>query len=477
MGFLSFGRLLISEFAAMLRKVKRVHMSQQYNLVVIGTGPAGSTVAKQCRAAGWQVAIVDSQPFGGTCALRGCTPKKVLTHAAELYDWLQRMQGLGLSAEAVQIDWQALMRFKASLIDPIPDKRMQEYAEAGIDAFQGEARFVDATTVAVGEVRLTGRHLLVATGSRPATLGIPGEAYLSTSDDFLVLERLPKRIVFVGGGYISFEFAHIARRAGAEVCILHNEEQPLTQFDAGLVDGLVKASCELGIDLIVKAQVKEIEKHKGDLKAYAEVDGKTRSFAADLIVHGASRVANIDKLDLERAGIAHGKGGIAVNEYLQSPSNPAVYAAGDVADTPGAQLTTVANLHAAAVTANLLSGRCKTVDYTEIPSIVFTTPPLASVGLLEAGAKDQGLEFQVKSGSGEDWNSVKSLAACYSAYKLLIEQGSGRILGAHLLGPHAQEIINVFAVAIRHGLTVSDLQETTFGYPTGASNISEMLRL
>ena len=190
-------------------------MGGKFDLIVIGTGAGGSTVAHKCRKAGWDVAIIDSRPFGGTCALRGCDPKKVLVGAAELIDWNRRMKGNGVSAKSVEIDWQELMQFKKTFTEPVPENTERAYAKTGIAAFHGRVHFVDKTTVKIGDDKLTGRYVHIAAGAKPAVLNIPGDEYLTISTQFLEMEKLPKRIVFVGGGYIAFEFAHIASRAGA----------------------------------------------------------------------------------------------------------------------------------------------------------------------------------------------------------------------------------------------------------------------
>ncbi len=194
-------------------------MRKTFDLVVIGTGSAASTVASRCRAAGWQVAIVDSRPFGGTCVLRGCDPKKVLVGAAELMDWNRRMEGKGVHADQSRIAWPELMRFKRSFTDPVPKSREESFARAGIAAFHGRGRFVSPKAIQVGEDVLEGRYILVATGARPVGLAIPGEEYVTTSDQFLELDELPRRIVFIGGGYISFEFAHVAARVHSSALI------------------------------------------------------------------------------------------------------------------------------------------------------------------------------------------------------------------------------------------------------------------
>src|SRR5258708_21934352 len=181
---------------------------KNFDLVAIGTGAAASAVASRCRSAGWQVAIVDSRPFGGTCALRGCDPKKVLVGAAEVIDWGRRMEGKGVQAQQLRIDWPKLMRFKRSFTEPVPKHQEEEFAKAGIAAFHGRARFVGLSTVQVGEEVLEGRYVVIATGQRPADLKIPGEKHLTTSDQFLELGELPKRILCIGVGCISYHFCH-----------------------------------------------------------------------------------------------------------------------------------------------------------------------------------------------------------------------------------------------------------------------------
>ncbi len=217
-------------------------MEKKFDLIVIGTGAGGSTVAHKCRKEGWDVAIIDSRPFGGTCALRGCDPKKVLVGAADLIDWTRRMEGKGISSKSTEIAWQELMRFKRTFTEPVPENREKGYAKAGIRAFHGRTGFIDQTTVRVGDNTLTARFVHIAAGAKPAALGIPGEEHLTTSDQFLEMEQLPKRIIFVGGGYIAFEFAHIAARASAKVQILHRGARPLEGFDPDLVNSLVQAT-------------------------------------------------------------------------------------------------------------------------------------------------------------------------------------------------------------------------------------------
>ncbi len=448
---------------------------KKFDLIAIGTGSGASGPAYRCRTAGWEVAVVDSRPFGGTCALRGCDPKKVLVGAAELMDWNRRMQGRGISAQSANIDWRDLMRFKRSFTDPVPQRREESFSKAGIATFHGRARFVSPRSIRVGEDVLEARYFLVATGQKPATLGIPGEEHLTRSDQFLELDELPPRIVFIGGGYISFEFAHVAARAGKQATILHRSARPLPRFDPDLADQLVERTREIGIRVELEAQAGAIGKGAGGFSVHASLEGKQTVFEADMVVHGAGRVAEIEDLGLDVAGVKWNKRGVAVNEHLQSISNPSVYAAGDAAASGGPPLTPIAGYEGRIVASNLLKGNHLKPDYRGVPSVVFTTPPLASVGLHERTAREQGLRFRVKHEKTSGWYSSRRVAETCSGFKVLIEEGSDRILGAHLLGPDAGETINLFAFAIRSGLRAQELKEMIFAYPTHASDVGYMV--
>ena len=450
-------------------------MTRQFDVIAIGTGSAASAVASRCREAGWQVAIVDSRPFGGTCALRGCDPKKVLVGAAESVDWTRRMKGKGIQAANLQIDWPELMRFERSFAEPVPKRREDGFEKAGIAAFHGAARFAAQTTVQVREETLAGRYVVIATGQVPADLEIAGAEHLTISDQFLELDELPRRILFIGGGYIAFEFAHVAAIAGSQVTILHRGSRPLALFDPDLVDQLVERTRELGIDVHLGTEAIGIEKSSARLTVRAVASGKAGMFQTDMVVHAAGRVPEINDLNLDAAGIEWEKRGVRVNEFLQSVSIPAVYAAGDAAATGGSPLAPVASYEGLIVAANLLKGNHQKPNYLGIPSVVFTVPPLAAVGLSERGAREQNLKFRVKKEMTSAWYSSRRVAETYSGYKVLIEEGTDRILGAHILGSEAGEVINLFALAIRSGMRASDLKHMIFAYPTSGSNMTRML--
>jgi glutathione reductase (NADPH) len=448
-------------------------MERRFDLVVVGTGVT-SGVATRCREAGWTVAVVDSRPFGGTCALRGCVPKKILVGAAEAVHAAQAMHGLDVPGGILAIDWPRLAKFKRSLVDATPERTEQAWARIGVEQVHGRARFVGPTTLAVGDDTLVGRRVVIAAGAMPARLQFPGADRLVTSDQFLNLDRLPRRILFVGGGYIAFEFAHVAARAGARVTIVHRGSRPLPEFDPDLVDMLVRRTRELGIGVELEAEVSGVDVEGDHLTVRATQRGTEHRFETDMAVHSAGRVPEIDDLDLAAAGVEREKRGVTVNAFLQSVSNPEVYAGGDAAAS-GPPLTPKASHDVEVLTANLLEGNRRTAHYDGIASAVFTLPPLASAGLTEDAARAGQVEYRRSWQDTSGWFNTRRVGETASASKVLIAKDMGRILGAHLLGPHADEVINLFAIAIRLGIPATDLKDVLYAYPTYGSDIRFMV--
>lgn len=450
-------------------------MAHDFDVIVIGTGTAAGNIAGKCRQAGWSVAVIDRRPFGGTCALRGCDPKKILRRGPEIADAARRLAGQGIEPEGLRIDWPGLNAFKRRFTDPVPKKREQGFVKQGMATFHGTARFTGPTSVIVEGKQLQGRYIAIATGAKPRPLGFPGEEHVTLSDEFMELERLPRRILFIGGGYISFEFAHMAARAGAEVTVLTRGNRPLKGFEPDLVDRLLERSQEVGITFYAHATVEGMEKNDSGLRVQASMEGKRQFFEADLVVHGAGRVPAVDDLDLAKAGVKANKQGIEVNHYLQSVTNPAVYAAGDVAATEGPPLTPVSSLEGRIAAGNMLQGNHTRPDYTGIPSVVFTIPALSRVGLLEAEARAQGVDFSCKFSDMRSWYTTRRVGETHAAAKVLTENGTGRILGAHLLGAESSEVINLFSLAMRSGLQASHLKEFVSAYPSAGSDIGYMI--
>ena len=446
--------------------------THEFDTVVIGSGTSAHYAITTLNGAGQKIAVVDERPYGGTCALRGCQPKKYLVANAEAVAMAKHLEGIGLT-DAPRTDWAALQKLKNEFLDGISEEEVEDFNEAGIATFAGRATFVAEDELAVGEERLKATNIVIATGAVPRRSDIPGTELAHDSEYFLNLPRLPKRIVFIGGGYISFEFAHVAVYAGSEVTILHRSARPLKQFDPDMVDTVIEASEAAGISILVNEPPTRIEKTDAGLVIHGE-SGKR--YEADLVIEAVGRVPNLSVLDGDRGNVEHTARGVAVNEFLQSVSNPRVYAIGDCAAS-GAMLATVADEQGKIAARNILAGdEPKTADLSVVPSAVFTIPNLGSVGMTESEARAQGVDFRVNRGSPTGSPSSKRIGEKHAAYKILISNEDDTIVGAHLARHNASEVINIFALAIKYGIKAHDLADFLWAYPTSTSDLKNWVR-
>lgn len=445
---------------------------KEYDLIVLGSGGAGYRVAMRTAEAGWKVAVIESNKiWGGTCDNRGCIPKKVLVGAAEVADLSRRFQELGIVTRPAELDWEALIKFKTTFTNPVSSETKEPLQEAGIELYEGSPKFVNENTIEVNGEQLTAKHFHIAVGAKPMALTFDGAGHLITSDDFLNLKTLPKKIIFVGGGYVSFELAHVAARFGAKVTILHNDDHPLPMFDPDVVKTLIAASKEAGIEIALGAAVEKIEKTNEEILIHT-ADG--HKYTADTAVHGAGRPPAIDTLNLDAANVKYEQRGVVVNEYLQSISNPRVYAGGDAA-AAGPPLSPVARLHGAIVTDNLLGKKTKQPDYRSTPSVVFTGPPLAKVGLTEQEANDKGLDVIVHTEDMSSWFDAKRTNLKHTMAKTLIDKQTNKIIGAHIIGNHAEDLINMFALAIEARLTAEQFKAPIYAFPSPSDDARYLL--
>lgn len=449
-------------------------MERKFDLIVAGSGSAGASAAHAARERGWTVAIVDERPFGGTCALRGCDPKKILVAAARVVENGQRWTELGVLDRAPVLQWQGLMRFKRTFTDPVPAQREERLKEAGIVTLHGHAEFQGDGTISIDGKAFEATKFVIATGATEQHVA-QGDDQLLTSETFLALEALPKSLLFIGGGYIAFEFAHVAARAGSKVTILHNDNQPLRGFDSEVVAKLVALTREIGIEVFLNSAVTRVERDSVGVLVVATQDGQQRTYRAENGVLAAGRVPDLSDLGLDAAGIQWTKKGVKVNEFLQSTSNADVYACGDAADAGGRPLTPVAGYEGEIVAANLLDGNSRTASFEGLASIAYTIPALAMAGLTETQTRDRGMNIDVRSGDMKEWYSTKHVAGRAAFFKVVLEKESGKLLGATILGPHAEEQINVLALAIRAGLTSAAIADTLFAYPTGSSDLEYLV--
>lgn len=435
---------------------------------------AGMTIANKCASKGLSVGITDELPYGGTCALRGCDPKKVIIGATEVRDFAQRLKGKGIDT-IPNINWKDIMAFKQTFVDEMPRKIEKGYKKNGIDTFHSSATFRNENTLSVGNETIQADKVVIASGSKPKVLDFEGGQLAKTSTDFLNLKELPQSLLFIGGGYIAFEFAHIAARSGAEVTIVHRGKRPLENFDKDIVKHLVDITRNLGIKIVLETEVSKIESKDGHYITTGISNGNETTYKAAAVFNSAGRPPAIFDLELEKAGISFSKKGIEVNEYLQSTTNANIYAAGDAADSRGLPLTPVAVLEGHVVASNIIKGNKKKVSYPPMPSVVFTLPTMATVGLLEDEAKEKGYDINVNFEKVDNWFNARRLNVDEYAYKTIIDKNNNTILGAHLIGPHCEETINLFAMAIKTKMTISDLRTMIFSYPTMASDLTYIL--
>ena len=357
----------------------------------------------------------------------------------------------------------------------MPPKIEKGYKRNGIDTFHSSAKFLSANTLEVGNNQIKAKKIVVASGSKPRVLEFEGGHFAQSSTDFLNLEELPKTLLFIGGGYIAFEFAHIAARCGVEVTIVHRGKSPLENFEQDIVKHLVTATKKLGINLILETEVTAIEKVDKRYRVMGKSLGKTEYFEAEAVFNSAGRPPAIFDLNLDKANIAFTKKGISVNKYLQSISNPIIYAAGDAADSNGLPLTPIAVLEGHTAASNIIKGNHKEISYPPMPTVVFTLPTMAAVGYTESEAKEKNYNVRVNYKEVGDWFNARRLKVAEYAFKTIVDEDTQTILGAHLIGPHTEETINLFAMAIKTKMKISDIRTMIFSYPTLASDIPHML--
>lgn len=447
-------------------------MIAKYDVIIIGGGNAGFGVSSVAHEAGKSIAFVERGDFGGTCPNRGCTPKKFLVAAAQSLHEIERARVHGIETGAPRLDWGRLIRRQKSMIAHVPGAMSDLAARRG-DIYRGDAKFVGPNTIRVDGHVLEGEDIVIATGSTPRVLPIPGAEHLITSDDVLSLETRPDEVVFIGGGVIAMEFSHVYARAGAKVTILEAMPRLLPQLDEDLVTAARAESERIGIRVKTGVDVREIRRNGDRFEVHFHADGVPGSVEADRVVNGAGRVANVEHLDLEVGNVRHEGPAIEADEFLRSTSNPSVWVCGD-ALTRSAQLSPVATYEGRMVGRNIVSGLVATPDYSVLPSSVYTVPAIATVGLTERTAKEKGLNVNVTVSDMTGWFSGKAYAETAAFAKVLVDQDRDLVVGAHMLGHNGEDLIHHFAMAMRYAIPASSLREDIFAFPTFSADIRSM---
>lgn len=443
----------------------------QYDVLIVGSGTAAQSAALPLAAAGKKVAMVAREPVGGTCALTGCQPKKYLAAHGRLRHGLERLRGKGI-AGSVDTDWPALRALKEGFTGRVPERTAAGMEKAGIRLFTGNAVMTGPASLEVeGAGILEAETLVLATGSIPRRGEYPGAELLGDSDDFLAMEALPSSLLFVGGGYIGLEFAHMAAAMGCRVTVLHRSGRPLKMMEEELVRRMMAASEAAGIDLVVNQTADRVEKGEEGIVVYG---GNGSVYRAERGFETTGRVADLSVLEGGKGKVETEKGRIKVDGFMRSVSNPRVYAVGDAASTPY-QLATTGDEEGRIAAENILHGDREELDLSVVPTAVFTNPTLAMVGLTEEKAEEQGLKYRVKEGETASWPSSLRIGEEAGYYKSLVEETTGRILGFHLLRHNAEEAVNLVALAIRTGVAAESLKRMIWAYPTSTSDVKYML--
>jgi glutathione reductase (NADPH) len=450
----------------------------EYDVVIVGSGTSGQTAAFDLNEKGLKVAVAEkSDRPGGTCALAGCQPKKWFYEAVEAIAKSRDLEGKGIIA-APEGNWGQVLKQKQQFTAGIPAGTIENLQKAGIDFFAGTATFLDDKTLSVNGKPIHAQFVILATGAKPMKLPIEGIEHVITSEDFLDLAMLPPSILFIGGGFISFEFAHFAARLGSnhqQSVILEVSDRPLGAFDAEMVELLVEASEAEAIDVRSSVNIEVIEKHA---KGFSVRTANGDNFETDLVVHGAGRVPNLETLGLDAAGIKYSERGIVVDQTLRT-SNRRIFAVGDCAAT--IQLARVADEEAHVAAKNILAdlgkGLKATMDYRAVPAVLFTYPQLAMVGQTEAALRQDKQTYQKSFAKKLSWPTYSRVGLKHAAYKILTN-AKNQILGAHILSDHASGLINTLKQAMLCEMTVDELYRQTIvsPYPTRESDLSYMLK-
>jgi glutathione reductase (NADPH) len=437
-----------------------------FDLFVIGGGSGGVRAARVAAEAGARVALAEEYRYGGTCVIRGCVPKKLLVHASGFADAFADAAGFGWSVEPPRFDWPALIAAKDAEIARLETVYHDTLRRAGVELFRARAALTDAHGVRLSTgAAYSAKHLLVATGARPVVPDIPGAELGITSNEMFGLKALPRRMIVVGGGYVACEFAGIMNGLGSDVIQLYRGEQILRGFDEDLRTHLAAAMRERGIVLEIQRDVVGVERADGGLVVAVD-NGETHE--VDQVLFATGRDPYTEGLGLEALGVEIGpKGAVVVDAWSQT-AVPSIYAVGDV--TGRHALTPVAIADGQAFAETVFEGRPRPVDHASVPTAVFTRPEAATVGLGEAEAAKRGPVETYETRFRPLANTLAGRPE-RMLMKLVVDGQSRKVLGVHLVGPGAAELIQLAALALRMGATKDDFDATVAVHPTAAEEL------
>ena len=435
--------------------------SHDFDLLVIGAGSGGVRASRIAAGHGARVAVAEEYRVGGTCVIRGCVPKKLLVYGSHFAEDLEDARRFGWQIEGKTFDWAVLRDNVAAEVDRLNGLYQNTLDNNQVTTLLGHARIIDAHTVEVEGQRHTAGTILIASGARPFTPDIPGAEHGITSNDVFHLPILPRRMVIAGAGYIATEFAGVFHELGVDVTLINRSETILRGWEPALSDRLLQISMAKGLNFKLNCRLERVEKTEAGLMLHF-ADGKTME--TDVVLWALGRLPNVEGLGLEDVGVAlNEKGAIAVDADNRT-NVPTVFAVGDVTDR--VQLTPVAIREGHSFADRQFGEKNWHVDYNAIPSAVFSNPPLGSVGMTEAQARNAYGQVKIYTSDFRPMKNVLAGRNERALYKLVVDASSDRVVGAHMIGPDAPEILQAVAIAVKAGLTKAQFDETMALHPT-----------
>ncbi|MDY4301483.1 glutathione-disulfide reductase [Pseudomonas salmasensis] len=446
-------------------------MAYDFDLYVIGAGSGGVRAARFAAGFGAKVAVAESRYLGGTCVNVGCVPKKLLVYGAHFAEDFEQSSGFGWSLGEANFDWATLIANKDREINRLNGIYRNLLVNSGVTLHEGHARLVDAHQVEINGERFTAKHILIATGGWPQIPEIPGREHAIGSNEAFFLKELPKRVLVVGGGYIAVEFAGIFHGLGAQTSLLYRGDLFLRGFDGSVRKHLQEELTKRGLDLQFNADIERIDKQAdGSLKATLK-DG--RVLEADCVFYATGRRPMLDNLGLENTGVKLDERGFVAVDDLYQTAEPSILAIGDVIGR--VQLTPVALAEGMAVARRLFKPeQYRAVDYANIATAVFSLPNIGTVGLTEEEARKDGHNVQIFESRFRPMKLTLTECQEKTLMKLVVDADTDKVLGCHMVGPDAGEIVQGLAIALKAGATKQHFDETIGVHPTAAEEFVTM---
>lgn len=440
---------------------------EKFDVLFIGSGQAAWNAALPLAMQGKKVGIIEEGTVAGVCTNFGCDAKGLLDGPVKLLAEIEQFDEIGLETTDARINWEHLMAHKHAVIDPLSGQMQAMLEHSGIEFIFGHGEFRDSKTIVVEKKEYTATKIVIASGQRPARLNVPGKELMHDSTDFLDLPQMPESIAFIGAGYVSMELASIANAAGADVSIIEFAPRALNGFDAEYANKLVEKMQSSGVTFYFGEGLSKVEKTGTQ---YTVTTDKGTEFTTDYVLDATGRIPNVENLGLDKAGIDYDRGGISVNDHLQT-SVENIYASGDIISKKQPKLTPVAAFEARYLTQLFLGVTDEAINYPVVATAAFTLPRIAQVGVTTDYAMEHPAEYQIKTiDLANSWD-YKAMNEKDASMKLIFDK-TGKLAGAVNYSNEAPEVINGLTTIIEQGLTIQELQRTLFAFPTLDYNLS-----